>query len=510
MANPRPREHNSDSSGVADLPEGWAEAPLGTLTRPSPLKTEPSQRLKVSYLGLEHIESGSGRIISAGTSAEVKSTKAVFKAGDILYGKLRPYLNKVAIPDFDGICSTDILVFPAREGVQNNYLRYVLSARGFVAYANHRSSGIQLPRVNFEAIGGYPVPLPPLAEQRRIVANIEALLERVDAAREKLSSIPSILRRFRQSVLAAACSGRFTAKWRQTHAVQSAKDAIAKGASRNATVRRGVRDAVGKPEDLVATSLPDTWAIDSVGALLLKGVLVDLKDGNHGSNHPKASEFSKSGLPFITAAQVRNFEIDYDGAPKVDGEALVRLRVGFADPGDVIFTHKGTVGRVALNRRKCILTPQTTYYRVNPDLLDQHYLVYFLASLQFFSQCSRIMAQTTRDFVPISEQYGLFVFLPPIEEQREIVQRVDALFKFADAIEKRFESATAGAKKLAQSILAKAFRGELVPTEAELARRECREYESAAELLARIRASGAQYGPIKRERRGRASAAVLS
>jgi type I restriction enzyme S subunit len=80
------------------------------------------------------------------------------------------------------------------------------------------------------------------------------------------------------------------------------------------------------------------------------------------------------------------------------------------------------------------------------------------------------------------------VLLPPLAEQHEIVRRVEALFRLADGIEKRVAAATARAEKLTQAILAKAFRGELVPTEAELARREGRSYEPASALLQRIRA----------------------
>jgi len=83
------------------------------------------------------------------------------------------------------------------------------------------------------------------------------------------------------------------------------------------------------------------------------------------------------------------------------------------------------------------------------------------------------------------EVRSLQFFLPPLDEQQEIMRRVEAMFKLADAVEKRVASATTRAEKLTQAILAKAFRGELVPTEAELARREGRSYESASELLAR-------------------------
>ena len=89
--------------------------------------------------------------------------------------------------------------------------------------------------------------------------------------------------------------------------------------------------------------------------------------------------------------------------------------------------------------------------------------------------------------INIGDVRALQVPVPPSGEQHEIVRRVEAMFKLADAVEKRVAAATARAEKLTQAILAKAFRGELVPTEAELARREGRSYESASDLLARIK-----------------------
>ncbi len=153
-----------------------------------------------------------------------------------------------------------------------------------------------------------------------------------------------------------------------------------------------------------------------------------------------------------------------------------------------MLTHKGTVGRAAVNSERCVLTPQTTYYRCNTDVLGSRYLVFYFTSHQFFAQLHAVMSRTTRDFVPITEQYRLFILVPPIEEQHEIARRVEALFKLANVIEQRVKAASARADKLTQSILAKAFRGELVPTEAELARREGRDYEPASVLLERIKA----------------------
>ncbi len=199
-----------------ELPEGWVSVPLGNLIQPSKARVEPSDCADAHYLSLEHIESATGRVIGKGVGAEVASTKAVFQRGDVLYGKLRPYLNKVTVAEFDGICSTDILVFPQALAIESQFLRHFLSTPEIVEFANHHSSGVQLPRVSFSSLASIQIPLPPLAEQRRIVAKVEKLLARVQAVRERLVRVPLILKRFRQAVLAAACDGRLTARFRES------------------------------------------------------------------------------------------------------------------------------------------------------------------------------------------------------------------------------------------------------------------------------------------------------
>src|SRR5262249_41842584 len=229
------------------LPEGWTMGKLGDVISPSSEKIEPSERSDAPYLSLEHIEPDTNRILGQGRGSDVNSTKAVFRAGDVLYGKLRPYLNKVCIPEFAGICSTDILVFAKRVGLDNRFLMWFLSQRHVVEYANHHSTGVQLPRISFQRLGELDFPLPPIAEQQRIAAKVESLLDGVRAARERLSRVPALIKRFRQSVLDAACSGRMTTEWRETqHKTETADQLLA-------TILRE-RAGCGKNRHLVGSS----------------------------------------------------------------------------------------------------------------------------------------------------------------------------------------------------------------------------------------------------------------
>ena len=177
-------EDSVEVSGVAksrELPDNYARVPLAELAPVSKERGDPTAAPDSPYVGLEHVEKDTAKLVGSGTAAEVKSTKSVFRQGDLLYGKLRPYLNKVWLADFDGLCSTDILVFPKSEHLDNRFLKYRFLARDFVNYANANSSGVNLPRVNLKALGRFEVSLPPLPEQRRIVARIEELFSRLDA-----------------------------------------------------------------------------------------------------------------------------------------------------------------------------------------------------------------------------------------------------------------------------------------------------------------------------------------
>ena len=197
-----------------DLPDGWMWTTLGEIIEPSKEKVNPLAIEEVPYISLEHIEKDTGKLLGHGRSSDVRSSKTKFNRGDLLYGKLRPYLNKVYISDFEGICSTDLLVFPNNELLSNAFFLYRFLCSDFVNYASHNVSGVNLPRVNFQTLSLFKIPLPPLPEQHRIVAKIEELFTKLDAGINELRKAQSQLKRYRQSVLKSAFEGKLTEAWR--------------------------------------------------------------------------------------------------------------------------------------------------------------------------------------------------------------------------------------------------------------------------------------------------------
>jgi len=343
------------------------------------------------------------------------------------------------------------------------FVYYYCNTQEFKNSLIRDSSATTISIINKSKMCKIRITIPPLPEQKRIVSRIESLLGKINEAKQLIAEAKETSADRCAAILAKAFRGELTKKWREENPDVEPVNKLLERAQQEVSsvkTRRGVPKNVAENEVVHNVQLPNTWKWLSVSELLYSGILIDVKDGNHGSNHPKTSEFTSSGLPFITASQVKDFKIDYEGAYKISGEPLHKLKIGFAEPGDVILTHKGTVGRVAINKEKCVLSPQTTYYRVNGMLLNNRYLTYYLFSPLYFNQVAQVMSQTTRNFVPISEQYNQFIPIAPVEEQCHISDILDTLFDLSTQsyinvdLESQIES-------LIQTVLAKAFRGEL-------------------------------------------------
>ncbi len=172
-------------------------------------KVQPKDSSKnFNFVGLKHIESGVSILERWGDASEVKSTKARFYPNDVLYGKLRPYLDKAVIAEIEGICSADILVFTTTSKMIPRFLVYLLHSHPFRSYAIATSSGITLPRTSWNALGEFTIALPPLTEQEQIVSELERHFSVADEAEATIESELKRAERLRQSILKHAFSGK--------------------------------------------------------------------------------------------------------------------------------------------------------------------------------------------------------------------------------------------------------------------------------------------------------------
>jgi len=155
-------------SSLGKIPEGWEVVELGELAEQvrrgvDPTTVEPD----TPYVGLEHIPRKSIALSDWGCAADVQSTKFLFRTGEILFGKIRPYFHKVAIAPLDGICSSDTIVIKEKDSRWFPVVLTTVSSERFIDEATRTSNGTKMPRANWDVLVKYPVPLPETAVLER-------------------------------------------------------------------------------------------------------------------------------------------------------------------------------------------------------------------------------------------------------------------------------------------------------------------------------------------------------
>ena len=184
---------------MSDLPKGWTREVLEELVQPRSERVSPSDRPTALYIGLEHVQAHTNEILGTVPASSMASSAASFEVGDVLYGRMRPYLNKVVRPKFAGLASAEFIILPASEALDSNFLLKRLTSVDFVEFACSQYEGDR-PRVKFDALGRFEINLPPPAEQTRIVAKLEELLSDLDAGVAELKAARKKLAQYRQSL----------------------------------------------------------------------------------------------------------------------------------------------------------------------------------------------------------------------------------------------------------------------------------------------------------------------
>jgi len=344
------------------------------------------------------------------------------------------------------------LVF-SREFLERDYVKYLFMGPWFKDKVGLNSRSCQT-GFNRGDVVDIEFPVAPLNEQRRIVAKLEKLLSKADTSQKRLAKVPSLFKHFRQSVLAAACSGRLTADW------------------------RGKNQPI--PQQAESDELPRNWKQVTLGEVL--EVLTDYHaNGSYESLKEHVTILSEKDYAIYVRAtnlESKSFEGNAKYVSKAAYEFLSKSKV-FG--GEIIIGKIGNAGKIYLMpnlRAPCTLGMNLFLLRIK-ETAETKYIYYHLISPSSGEEIHQNVKGATNQSIDKKSIRGISINLPPVIEQQEIVYRVEKLFTLVDHIEARYGEANAQVNKLIQSILAKTFRGELVPQDPN--------DEPAEVLLGRIR-----------------------
>lgn len=483
---------------MSELPKSWVPTTLGQVVSYADNETtDPADMQPEAWLlELEDIERDTGKVLERKTVGECapKSAKNRFHAGDVLYGKLRPYLNKVVRADQDGLCSSEIIAISPGL-LDQGYLFYSMRSPGFIEYVSSVSHGMRMPRLGTQQAKAAPFALPPLPEQTRIAAKLDELLAQVDTLKARIDGIPALLKRFRQSILAAAVSGRLTEEWRAVNpCAESAEQQVTKvDASKTGKLKVRKADAAFSPDQLFA--IPEGWSW-AENHRLAEDSNTSICAGPFGTIF-KAKDFRDAGVPIIFLRHVAEGVYKTVKPSFMDEAVWKELHQEYSVyGGELLVTKLGDPpGAACLYPQgigTAMVTPDVIKMSVDERVALPKYLMFFFNSQHCKGLIEKLAFGATRLRIDIAMFKGFPIPLPPREEQTEIVRRVEQLFAFADQLEAKVNEAKTRIDRLTQSILAKAFRGELVPQD--------ENDEPADRLLARIRAERAAAPKAKRGR----------
>ena len=411
----------------------------------------------------------------------MKSAAAVFQRDDVIYGRLRPYLNKVCKPGFEGLCSSEFIVLPDQPQLRSSYLQYRLNSTDFTRFASSLNAGDR-PRVDFEQIGEFEIELPQEAEQLRIVAKIEELFSDLDAGIASLERARARLKRYRASVLKAAVEGRLTEKWR---AEQKAKGIAVKPAAKLlerilAERRKNWETAQLKKFAEAGKIPPKGWQCKYPDpAAPGNGELPELPKGWCWASLDQLSQLITSGSRdwskyygrgpgvFVMAQNVRPWRPDFSEIQLVDPPIANRDRVrSKIAQNDLLVTivgaNTGQFCRVSEKLQDYFVCQSVALIRPVFELSSAFLNAWFNSEengQRYFAKC--IYGQG-RPHLGFDELRVAPVALPTEGEQAEILQQVEAALSSITHAETEIEHSLARAARLRQAILKRAFEGRLV------------------------------------------------
>lgn len=493
-----------------ELPKGWVRTRLGDVATPGRTRVLPRDYPDLPFVGLEHIESHTMRLLDKGHASEVRSSSILFEKHDVLYGKMRPYLNKVWVAEFAGICSAEFLVFPHIEELDSAFLAFRLNAADFVNFANQHASGDR-PRVDFKSLRSFRINLPPFREQQRIASTLTEAFARMHDSELAALSGGEQLAKYRQAVLQAAVVGNLTRDWRQTHEHRETGPMllerllesrrahweerelrrISKGAKSPKDNRWKSRyEEPVRPKADALPKLARGWTWAALNQLL--------ESMRNGIGMPPRE---KKGLPILRISAVRPMYVDLKDRRHLPKSVRAKFSDFALEEGDLLFTrYNGTRDLAGV----CGRVPPLNETIVYPDKLIRCIVVSGYSPLDLFievaANCGVTREKIAASLRTTAGQWGLSgsalkeipIPLPPLEEQKQIVLEVRSRLSAANGLAQALSRQRDLAHDMRESLLQKGLDGELTSQDPK--------DEPASFLLDRIRLARE---PMNQTRKGK-------
>ena len=442
-----------------DIPESWEWCRLGEVS------TYAHSKKKINaidadkslwQLDLEDIEKG-GRLINKHTVGELnaKGDKTCFDKGDILYSKLRPYLLKILIADDNGICTPEIVPFKLFGNIISEYIVNFLKSPYINTLINSETYGVKMPRAGTDTMINILVPLPPFAEQKRIVTKIEELLPYIEAYEKAETQLTALNTSFpemlKKSILQEAVQGKLIPQNPDDEPASVLLERIR--AEKQELIKQGkikknknesviiTRDKIHYEilngnelciNDEVSFEIPESWCWCRLSDIAV------LENGDRSSKYPVEADYVDDGIPFFGAKDIENETMSFQNVRFISQEKFDDLGNGKLIDGDFICLLRGSVGKtakfVANNQYATgFICAQMLIIRlINKTLYN--YISYYLKSPDYYSYIESKITGTAVRQMPAKEMGNLLIPLPPLPEQKRIVKKIEELMTLCEKL----------------------------------------------------------------------------
>lgn len=432
---------------MAKLPQGWVECQLkdiGDIVAGGTPSTKDADNFggNIAWITPADLSDYKEKFILHGkrniTEIGLKNSSAkLMPKGAILFSSRAPIGYTVIASN--PICTNQGFknIVPSKY-VFNEYIYYYL--KNSKSLVEKYSSGTTFKEISGTKFGLIPFPLPPYNEQKRIVEKIESEFAKIDEGLEHLEQAKEQIKQYRQSVLKSAFEGKLT---QQNPGDESAEALLQKI---NPKAKFNHND-----------KLPQGWIECQLG------VLFNIVNGDRGKNYPAKNKLQTSGIPFVSAINIQNSELFIENLLCLNEQQYDLLRSGKINKGDTLLCIRGSIGKHCIYplEKGAIASSMVIIRKILPSM--DKFLFYYLESFCFKQEVKRYDNGTAQPNLSASDLKRFNYILPPLNEQKQIVEEIEKRFTVADDVEKVVEDNIEKAKQLKQSILKKAFEGRLVP-----------------------------------------------